>query len=324
MAWLIVVLSLLPLLCRGQDQQFKLAGACGRCHVISVVEWAMSKHRAVGTGCTECHGVSQGHVIDERNNIKPDRLPREQAIAPFCNSCHVAGCPKTKQKVDCQKCHHVHALVDPNRPATVSAVISAVPPPARRAPEVRDLPRKIAVAGIQMILVEGGEFDMGSEKWPSARPVHTVRVNPYYIGVAEVSTAQWRMVMGARAESGEDGARAAANVSWLDCQEFIKRLNAMVAGGGLRLPTEAEWELAARRVGALGLAHMLDGVWEWTASDYRAYLDTDVAPARWKVLRGGSDADTPDLRDAAFRHPERPDRRLRWNGLRLAREVRMK
>jgi hypothetical protein len=324
MARLIVVLALLPLVCSGQDEPFKLAGVCGRCHVISVVEWAMSKHRAVGTGCTVCHGASQGHVIDERNNIKPEKLPREKAIGPFCNSCHDAGCPKSKQKVDCQKCHHVHALVDPNRPATVSAAIPAVPPPTRRAPEIRDLPRKIAVAGIEMVLVDGGEFDMGSEKWPSAGPVHTVRVNPYYIGVAEVSTAQWRAVMGASAASGEDGARAAANVSWLDCQEFIKRLNAIAAGGGLRLPTEAEWELAARRASVLGLAHMLDGVWEWTASDYRAYLDTGAAPARWKVLRGASDGDTPDLRDVAFRHGERPDRRLRWNGLRLAREARIK
>ncbi len=164
---------------------------------------------------------------------------------------------------------------------------------------------------------------MGSEKWPSAKPIHTVRVNPYYIGVTEVSAAQWRAVMGAPAATGEDGARAAANVSWLDCQEFIKRLNGTTAGGGLRLPTEAEWELAARRASGLGLAHMLDGVWEWTASNYRPYLDTGDAPARWKVLRGGSNGDTPDLRDVAFRHGERPDRRLRWNGLRLAREARI-
>ncbi len=131
---IVVLLALLPLACSGQDEHFKLAGVCGRCHVISVVEWAMSKHRAVGTGCTECHGVSQGHVIDERNNIKPEKLPHGQAIAGFCNSCHQAGCPKSKQKVDCQKCHHVHALVDPNRPATVSAAFPAAPLPARRAP----------------------------------------------------------------------------------------------------------------------------------------------------------------------------------------------
>jgi hypothetical protein len=322
MARLIFVIVLLTWVCRGQDEQFKLAGVCGRCHVISVVEWAMSKHRAVGTGCTECHGMCKGHVVDERNNIKPDKLPREQAIAPFCQSCHDRGCPKTKQKLDCQKCHHVHALVDPNRPAKVSADIPIAPLPVRRAPEARDLPRKINVSGIEMVLVEGGEFEMGSEKWPHAKPVHTVRVSPYYMGEAEVSATQWRAVMGANTGSGEDGARAVANVSWMDCQEFIKRLNAAARGGGWRLPTEAEWEFAARHADTLGLAHMLDGVWEWTSSDYRGYLDAGAAPARWKVLRGGSDADTPDLRDPAFRHGERPDRRLHWNGLRLAREAR--
>lgn len=324
MARLIAILALLSTVSRGQDEQFKLAGVCARCHVISVVEWSMSKHRDVGTGCTECHGVSKGHVVDERNNIKPDKLPREHAIAGLCNSCHDKGCPKSKKMTGCQTCHHVHALVDPKRPAKTSDVVDTAAAPPHRAPEVRDLPRKINVAGFDMALVEGGEFDMGSERWANAKPVHTVRVNPYYIGVEEVSGAQWRAVMGRDAGTGQAGARAASGVSWLDCHEFIKRLNANPAGGGWRLPTEAEWEFAARRASALGLAHMLGGVWEWTASDYREFLNADAAPARMKVLRGASDADTPDLRDAAFRHGERPDRRLRWNGLRLAREARAK
>lgn len=322
MARLIVVLSLLSLSCGAEDDQFKLAGACGRCHVISVVEWSMSTHRMVGAGCTECHGVSKGHVIDERNNIKPDKLPREQAIVSLCSSCHEHGCPKTKKKSGCQSCHHVHALVDPNRPAKVSEVIAPTQPPARPSPAAVDLPRKITVAGFDMVLVEGGEFDMGSDRWPNAKPVHTVRVGSFYIGVAEVTAAQWRAVMNADTAGGSAG--AASNVSWLDCQEFVRRLNAGAAGGGLRLPTEAEWEFAARRAGALGLAHTLDGVWEWTASDYHPYLDPAAAAGRLKVLRGGSDADTPDLRDAAFRHGERPARRLRWNGIRLAREARIK
>jgi formylglycine-generating enzyme required for sulfatase activity len=322
MARMIVVLSLLSLACCAQDDQFKLAGVCGRCHVISVVEWSMSKHRMVGTGCTECHGVSKGHVIDERNNIKPDKLPREQAIAPFCNSCHEHGCLNTKKKSDCQSCHHVHALVDPNRPAKVSDVIAPAQTPVRPPPVRSDLPRKITVAGFDMVLVEAGEFDMGSDRWPNAKPVHTVRVDPFYIGAAEVTAAQWRAVMKADAAGGAAG--AVSNVSWLDCQEFVRRLNAGATGAGLRLPTEAEWEFAARHAAALSLAHMFDGVWEWTASDYRPYLDPDATDRKLKVLRGGSDADTLDLRDAAFRHGERPARRLRWNGIRLAREARVR
>ncbi len=324
MARLILFLALLPFAGTAQDEQFKQAGVCARCHVISVVEWSMSKHRAVGIGCVECHGASQGHVVDERNNVKPDKFPREMAIAPLCNSCHDKGRDKPRKRQDCQSCHHVHALVDPNKPATASDVVAPAPVPAHPSHDVRDLPRKITVSGIDMVLVAGGEFDMGSEHWPNARPVHTVRVNPYYIGVAEVSAAQWRAVMGGGVGTGKDGAGAAANVSWLDCQEFIGRLNANAPGAGLRLPTEAEWEFAARRAGTLGLSQMLGGVWEWTGSDYRPYFDQNAEPARLKVLRGGSDADTPDLRDAAFRHGERPDRRLRCNGLRLAKEIQIR
>jgi hypothetical protein len=320
MARLILFFALLPFTCAAQDEQFKQAGVCARCHVISVVEWSMSKHRAMGVGCVECHGASQGHVVDERNNVKPDKLPREKAIAALCNSCH----DKPRKRQDCQSCHHVHALVDPNKPAKVTDVAAAAPTPVRRPPDVRGLPRKITVAGIEMVLVEGGEFDMGSERWPNARPVHTVRLSPYYIGVAEVSAVQWRAVMGTDVGAGKDGAGAVSNVSWFDCQEFVKRLNAGAPGLGLRLLTEEEWEFAARRARTLGLTQMLGGVWEWTGSDYRPYFNQNAEPARLKVLRGGSDADMPDLRDEAFRHGERPDRRLRCNGLRLAKEVQAK
>ena len=58
------------------DLHFKKAGVCGRCHVISVVEWGLSGHSKADTDCVACHGASQGHVVDERNNIKPERLPR--------------------------------------------------------------------------------------------------------------------------------------------------------------------------------------------------------------------------------------------------------
>ena len=95
--------------------EFKAAGVCARCHVISVLEWGISGHFTVDTGtdCKSCHGPSAGHVANERNEVKPDRLPREAQIAKTCVSCHDAGCPKTREANSCQKCHHVHALVNP-------------------------------------------------------------------------------------------------------------------------------------------------------------------------------------------------------------------
>ena len=91
---------------------FKAAGVCARCHVVSVLEWGISKHVAAKTTCQKCHGPSKEHVANERNEVKPDRLPRGAQIARTCTSCHEAGCPKTQQAVSCQKCHHVHALID--------------------------------------------------------------------------------------------------------------------------------------------------------------------------------------------------------------------
>jgi formylglycine-generating enzyme required for sulfatase activity len=101
------------------DDARKDAGVCARCHVISVAEWGYSKHRKAGTDCIACHGASQGHVIDERNNVKPDEIPRRAAVARLCLSCHEDGCLKSKETGSCQKCHHVHALLDPRTPPAI-------------------------------------------------------------------------------------------------------------------------------------------------------------------------------------------------------------
>src|SRR2546428_11405777 len=77
--------------------EFKAAGVCARCHVVSVLEWGISGHFTADTGtdCKSCHGASPGHVANERNEVKPDRLPRDAQITKLCVSCHDAGCPKT-------------------------------------------------------------------------------------------------------------------------------------------------------------------------------------------------------------------------------------
>ncbi len=116
----ILLLLFLPLL-SGQTklQEFNQAGACARCHVVSVMEWSLSKHEKVSTGCKACHGESQGHVIDERNNVKPERIPRGAAVATLCTTCHKQGCPKTSEKAACGSCHHAHALLNPTKSKSV-------------------------------------------------------------------------------------------------------------------------------------------------------------------------------------------------------------
>lgn len=102
-----------------------------------------------------------------------------------------------------------------------------------------------------MIYVEGGTFIMGatSEQGRDAydweKPAHRVTLSDYYIGQTEVTQSLWQKVMGSNPSyyKGED--RPVENVSWDDCQTFIRRLNSMT-GRKFRIPTEAEWEYAAR------------------------------------------------------------------------------
>jgi formylglycine-generating enzyme required for sulfatase activity len=405
-----------------QDESFKKAGVCGRCHVISVVEWSMSGHGKAGTDCLACHGASQGHIVDERNNIKPEKVPHGQAIAALCAGCHPNGCPKEKHKAGCQSCHHVHALLNPNKPpevkdeqyekraarvarftrqmeegeqaakaqqwekaraayraalaenpqdrrATARLVaierrLAGVPPGFEAAGAIDDttgLPKsaKVAGVGIEMALISGGEVELGSEKFASARPVHNVIVTPFYLAKCELTQAQWTALVGSNPSAHQgakfpDAARMPVeNISWDDAQKLVEAINRKVPGAGFRLPTEAEWEFAARagtpgdaaleasawfggeapravgtkKANALGLFDILGNVWEWTASTDAPY-PYDASDGRngpgegMRILRGGGFSDTAELLDPAMRHSDRASRKLRWNGLRLARSMR--
>ena len=87
---------------------------------------------------------------------------------------------------------------------------------------------------------------MGNNSVSSSSPAHKVTLSTYYIGLTEVTQELWEFVMGTN-PSGFTGdlKRPVENVSWNDCQTFVSRLNAMY-GTEFRLPTEAEWEFAAR------------------------------------------------------------------------------
>ena len=101
-----------------------------------------------------------------------------------------------------------------------------------------------------MIYVEGGSFVMGctseqSDCISDERPAHRVTVNSYYIGETEVTQELWSAVMGRNPSYYTGSQRPVEQVSWNDCQKFINKLN-QLTGRKFRLPTEAEWEYAAR------------------------------------------------------------------------------
>ena len=105
--------------------------------------------------------------------------------------------------------------------------------------------------GMEFVRIEAGTFQMGSndsEAYDNEKPVHTVRLTqPYYLGKHEVTQGQWQAVMETNpSKFTGDPNRPVESVSWDDVQEFIRRLNSQEGGAMYRLPTEAEWEYAAR------------------------------------------------------------------------------
>ncbi len=153
---------------------------------------------------------------------------------------------------------------------------------------------------------------------------------PYYIGKFEVTQGQWKRVMGTNPSvfqggrvKGDADRHPVENVTWADAQAFVRKLNALDAGPRYRLPTEFEWEYAARagasgepswegirasawqgdvdlgtthpvggkKQNAWGLHDMLGNVWEWVADVYNEKLFADLIPpmvGTTHVLKGGS------------------------------------
>ncbi|MBR0170473.1 MAG: SUMF1/EgtB/PvdO family nonheme iron enzyme [Bacteroidales bacterium] len=213
----------------------------------------------------------------------------------------------------------------------------------------------------EMVKVEGGSFLMGSAEKPEdknyplnyAQPQHEVVLRPYSIGKTEVTQALWEKVMGSNPSVHQGPNLPVENVSYEDCLEFIRRLN-QLSGQSFRLPTEAEWEYAARNRGAnkpdkcsggsaskvaqteavsavggkkanaLGIFDMSGNVAEWCADWIASYPSGKTVASQGpdsgtqRVVRGGHAGGNEWSMFSSSRSHRNPDEPSQYIGLRLA------
>ena len=142
----------------------------------------------------------------------------------------------------------VQAVASMESPSTSSASTNIVD--SSESGSVITIPVKNGI-NIEMVKVEAGSFNMGAtpemeNPKEDEKPVHLVTLtNNYYIGKYEVTQALWKIVMGSNPSNFKGDNLPIEKVSWNNCQKFISKLNKLT-GKSFRLPSEAEWEYAAR------------------------------------------------------------------------------
>ena len=216
---------------------------------------------------------------------------------------------------------------------------------------------------IEMVLIPAGKFVMGSPGSEVGRMENETQhevtfTKTFYIGKYEVTQEQWDAVMGNKPSEEKGKNLPVTSVSWKDCQEFIKKLNAKT-DGGYRLPTEAEWEYACRagtttaysfgdeitpkdanyvssstgkpvavgsyQPNAFGLYDMHGNVTEWCEDWYGDYPAGAVmdpkgsATGENRVRRGGSFYNGAVYARSSLRNTGLPTKRDNYYGFRLVR-----
>ena len=183
-----------------------------------------NKKRQIGEGTMECP------VCGETNEI--DSL--------YCPRCGWAFVPFTSKKLD-EKRLNTHRRVWNG----LASENKAPEPPAS------NLPTPVKELIDNMVEVEGGTFVMGGtpeqgeEAFSDEKPPHKVTVSTFYIGRYPITQEQWKAVMGNNPSHFQGERHPVEQVNWMDCQDFVQKLSEMT-GLKFRLPTEAEWEYAAR------------------------------------------------------------------------------
>ena len=218
---------------------------------------------------------------------------------PLCRKCR-----KAVSKCVCNK-------KQPAPKPKSKAKQTAKPQPRKQTASYSNHVLRVGNVVYNMKRVEGGTFTMGataemSEPFDDEKPTHQVTLSSYSIGETEVTQALWQAVMGNNPSYFKGDDLPVERVSWDDCQTFINKLNNLT-GQRFRLPTEAEWEFAARggnrshhtqysgssrlddvawyggnsgrkthpvktkRANELGIYDMAGNVWEWCQDWYGSY-----------------------------------------------------
>jgi len=97
----------------------------------------------------------------------------------------------------------------------------------------------------EMVVIPAGNFVMGSEKNAAERPMHPVYIRSFLIGKTEITQEQWQAVMGNSPSFNKGKSLPVEQITWLEIQQFVTKLRQQT-GKKYRLPSEAEWEYAAR------------------------------------------------------------------------------